>query len=198
MRAARLTLISGEYDIAVAVADRFPKLSIGFNYNFQSTRVSQLWNSQLGSILGNLSLPVIDGGRRRSVVREKKAKRDELIANFSQSYLNALQEVENALVNEKYQRKLLKLIRQRVKYSQNTLDEAKSRYINGLNQYLDVLVSLQALQGIERRAVSEHRALLVSRSQVYRSLGGRWTNKLKVKNSRKVLEKEVKKENAQK
>ena len=62
---------------------------------------------------------------------------------FGRIYLEALQEVEVALVQEKYQKRLLARLSNELAIAQDTLRESRSRYINGLNDYLRVIVALQ-------------------------------------------------------
>ena len=99
---------------------------------------------------------------------------------FGQSYLNAIIELENALVQEKRQIELLSLLDKRIKFSKATLDETRARYMNGLSDYLPVILALQALQNLERRQIVEQRALLVARSRLYRAIGGKWTDSLQI------------------
>ena len=59
-----------------------------------------------------------------------------------------------------------------------TLQEARNRYINGLSSYLPVLQALQALQEVERSAVTAHRRELANRNALYKALGGTWSSRM--------------------
>ena len=182
LRSAMLRSQASEYDIAAAVANRFPKLALNLNYNFSAADVADLFTSEVGSIASNAVLPLIDGGRRRAVVDQSEAAAEELLYNYSELYLNALRDVEVALSKERNQKDLVEELDNQLKLAQKTLEESKSRYANGLSDYLQVIVSLQALQAIERRVISENRSLLVSRAQLYRAIGGSWTQRLEENN----------------
>ena len=54
------------------------------------------------SLVGNLVAPVIDGGLRRNQVVRHKALTQELLDRFGQQYLQALLEIEDALVRERF------------------------------------------------------------------------------------------------
>jgi outer membrane protein TolC len=180
LRASLSRIQAAEYDIAEAVADRFPTLRLGLSYDFSATRFADIFSQQLATIIGSTALPIVDGGRRRAEVRRRKAAVQELSSLFGQSYLDAIIELENALVQEKRQIELLSLLEKRIQISKATLDETRARYMNGLSDYLPVILALQARQNLERRQIVEQRALLVARSRLYRAIGGQWTDSLQI------------------
>jgi len=187
LRAALLQLQAGEYDIAVAVAERFPRLSVGLSYEFSASDVDTLFKDELGSLFSNLTLPLTDGGNRRAQVARTTARRDELIATLNNSYLQALREVEDAIARERHQKELVLRLEEQLRASKASLKESQTRYANGLTNYLDVIVALQSSQAVERRVVSERRALLVARARLYRALGGEWTKNLHYRKSEDAL-----------
>ena len=179
LRAEMLRLRAADFDVAAAVADRMPRLAISLSYEFSATRTASLFKQELGSVIGNLVTPLIDGGRRRAEVARRQAVVQELLDGFAQAYLDALLDVENSLIEERRQLELLERLGEEFELAQSTLNESRSRYANGLNDYLSVLVALQSVQNLERRLVSETQRLLVVRSDLYRALGGKsWTAEL--------------------
>lgn len=178
VRAARNRLLAAEYDIASKVAARLPRVVLGPTYNFRASDISDLFDTALARLIGDVSLPIIDGGRRRAEVRRADARAKELANDFAATYLTALQDVESAVIEEKYQRETLDRVNTQLAAARSTLQETQSRYSNGLSEYLDVTIALQALQQVERREVTEKRALFVTRSKLYRALGGDWLRTL--------------------
>ena len=69
---------------------------------------------------------------------------------------------------------LMKNIDIQITIAKKTLEESKSRYANGLNDYLTVIVALQNLQNLQRQRIAEQRNLLLIRAQLYRAMGGKW------------------------
>lgn len=173
LRAILLRLQASEYDVASAIADRFPKLSIGISYDFTTSDIDDLFPNKTVSGFGGLLLPLIDGGRRRGVVQLEKADVEELLARFSDRFLVALQEVEDALSAERHQKELLKSLKVQLQAASDTLSESKFRYANGLVDYLRVLVALQSKQNLERQVISQEKQLLLYRNQLYLALGGK-------------------------
>lgn len=174
LRAARLRMNASEYDIAAALADRFPRLTVGLSYDFSAADISSLFTREAGGMAANLLLPVVDGGRRRAEVRRQRARAEELWNSFAEEYLNALEDVESSIAREYWQGMLLERLAAQFKAARAALSESRSRYMNGLSDYIEVILAVQAAQAVERRIVSEKRELLVSRSRLYRALGGSW------------------------
>ncbi len=163
---------AAEYDVAAAVAERFPRLSIGLSYDFSTTDLDTLFEREFGSLSSNVLVPIIDGGRRRAQVRLSKAQAEELNLKLQETYLGALRDVENALANEYYQQQLLRRLQIQSTAARETLEQSQLRYRNGLNSYLDVIVALQTLQNLERRIVSEKNRQLIARVRLHRAMGG--------------------------
>jgi outer membrane protein TolC len=158
-----------DYRVAEAVADRFPKIqllgSAGFMDGFST-------GDRLMTLLLQAIAPVIDWDRRSSEVRKREAMFREELARYSESYLVAIEEVENALWQEKYQLDLLQALEDQIDIARSNLNETRNRYQQGLTDYLPVLTALQSLQGLERDILSGRRQLLSIRILLHRSLGG--------------------------
>lgn len=178
LKAAMLRLRAADFEVASAVADQLPRLVIDLSYEWRAVDPITLFNQQIGSVLGNIFQPLFDGGRRANEVRRRKAIVDEQLALFGQTYLEALQEVENALAQEKHQLEFIKRLTTQEQFAQATLDETRSRYANGLIAYTDVLLAVATLQEVQQRLVGARTDLLLFRSELYRALGGNWMKEL--------------------
>lgn len=172
LRAIHQRLESADYLVAAAVADRFPRLTLGIDYDFQSDDIKDLFNNQISQIIGALAAPVFDGGRRRAEVYRRQAIVCELVNAYGQGFLNALLEVEDSLVQEKQQLKLIEQIEKSLEIAKDNLEESNWNYINGNIDYLSVIAAIQARQALERRIVVERKNLLTIRAKLYRALGG--------------------------
>ncbi|MEM7164225.1 MAG: TolC family protein [Planctomycetota bacterium] len=179
LQAEMRRLEAADLEIAVAVAERLPRLGISLSYEFSGDSLSRIFEREMGTLLGNIVTPLLDGGRRKAEVERRRAIVEEQLDRLGQAFLDALLEVENALVRERYQRDLLERLEQEAELSRQNLDESRSRYANALTDYLSVLVALQTLQGLERRLIAEKTRLLLIRGDLYRALGGKgWTSQL--------------------
>ena len=177
VRSAHLRVVSSDHRLGAVIADQYPTLrlsaSAGITMDFVEMVSSWLYN--LGAAL---TLPVFDGGRRSAAVDRARAARRELLAGFGKVVLTALNEVEDALVREHQQHAHLAVLEGQLTIARAALTEARSRYVNGLSDYLPVLTSLQSLQQLERSELSARRQALSYRIQLYRALGGSWTGAL--------------------
>lgn len=172
LRVARHQLEASEHDLAAAIADRLPSLSIDLTATFSAESISRLFTEEILQAATNLVLPIIDGGRRRAEVRRQDAIVNELINSYSSTFLNALSEVEAAIVSFSKQAEIVELISNEVRFSRQSLNESRNRYINGLSNYLSVLIELQRLQEAERRLINEKINYNLIRTRLYRALGG--------------------------
>ena len=137
-----------------------------------------LLDNWLLNLAANLTAPLIDGRRRSAEVDRLRAQVDENLASYKETLLTAIREVEDALVSEQKLREHLEGLKLQLSAAQNGLNEARSRYRNGLNDYLPVLTQLLTVQNLERDLILRKADLLVARVNLYRALGGTWTDTL--------------------
>ncbi|MCI5065483.1 efflux transporter outer membrane subunit [bacterium] len=166
-------LQANEYDVAAAVANRFPRLSIGLTYDLSASEANDLFPNKFLSGFGDILLPFIDGGRLRGIVNREEAEVEQLIAQFEQRFLVALQEVEDSLAAERFQRELIGSLEAELEAANKALQESRSRYRNGLVDYLRVLVALQTKQRLERSIIGEQKRLYLARNALFLAIGGK-------------------------
>lgn len=179
LQAAKRRLIAADHRVAAAVADRLPAIRLNGQVGYQSFDITTLFSKLVGNMAGGIAAPIIDGGRRAAEVDRTKAVVKERLYDYSQRFLNAMQDVENAMVQELQQARHIKELRKQYELAKQSLEQAQQRYRSGLSDYLPVLTSLQSVQNIERTVLSAERDHLLFRVQLYRGLGGTWTQSLK-------------------
>jgi NodT family efflux transporter outer membrane factor (OMF) lipoprotein len=178
IRAAGLRLQAADWQIAQARANRLPTLSLTAQARYGESELNVLFDNWLVSLAANLTAPIIDGGFRAAEVDRSRAVADENLANYRNTVLTAVKEVENALVSETKQREHIEALRQVHATARRALEEAGVRYRNGLNDYLPVLTQLLTVQGLERDLIRAQANLLSTRIQLHRALGGTWMDEL--------------------
>ena len=92
--------------------------------------------------------------------------------------LNAVQEVDSALVREREQRKHYEAVRRQTDAAQATYEEARKRYLVGLSDYLNVLAAQGSYQGTQLSVLQAQRDLVAARIRLLSALGGDWTRTL--------------------
>jgi len=178
VRAAELRAAAADYRVAEAIADSYPRFSLSASLPFQASQVASLFDEFVWTIGASLTAPLYDGGLREAEVDRTQAVVEERLAAYGAALLNALREVQDALVEERQHQAYLREVREQLKLGNETLREARNRYIHGLSDYLPVLTALRDVQRLELLELNERRQLLSLRIQLYRALGGSWMREL--------------------
>lgn len=172
--AAEARLRAADDRAAAAIANRLPALRLGAGIGTQSPEASDLFDTWVWNLAGNLAAPLLDGGRRKAEAGRAGAVRDEAIESYRLTVLQALREVEDALALERRQEETIDRLDAQRAAAASTLAQARTVYANGQAEYLSVLTAFDRLQQIDRARVSAQRQRLSYRVQLHRALGGDW------------------------
>jgi len=179
LRAAWTRLRAAEWSGAAARADRLPAFRITAGAGYENDTVATLFDNWVLNLAGNLSAPLLDGGRRRAEVARREAVVDERLAAYRATVLGALREVVDAVALETAQAEALTAARKRLALTVSARKRAFDRYGKGQESYLRVLSALTNEQSLRRTLVETERQRLAYRVQLYRALGGDWLTVLK-------------------
>ncbi len=178
VRSAGLKLLASRRDVKSAQADRLPAITITGSGGYNSGRWSLLFDNWFTTLAANITAPILDAGRRKAEVNRQQHIVNERLAAYRQTVLEAIGEVENAMVNEQKQTEYVEALAKRLDIVRRTFNEALERYRKGLNDYLPVLSALTSTQQLERNLVQAQFQQLSYRVSLFRSLGGRWMQDL--------------------
>lgn len=178
LRAAHDRVAAADREVAAAIADMLPTVRISLEGAFSSPSISSLFENTAGSIAGGLLQPIFDADRRGAESDRRKAILRERAEAFSEQFLVALREIDDAIDRERNQVDYLAKLDDQIAIATSTLTEARIRFANGQTEYLDVITAIQSLQRVERQHVVARKNLLSYRSALYLSLGGDWTRQL--------------------
>ncbi|MBN1444136.1 MAG: efflux transporter outer membrane subunit [Planctomycetes bacterium] len=178
LRAARARAVAADHRLASAIADLLPAIRLSGRTGYQAPDISDVLDRWLWNIAGSISAPLFEGGRRKAEVERARAVVKERLHGFAATLLVAVREVEDALVQEQKQEERIAALDRQVDVARASLREARSRYINGLVDYLNVLTALSLHQNLERERLRSQRELISIRIQLCRALGGSWTRDL--------------------
>jgi NodT family efflux transporter outer membrane factor (OMF) lipoprotein len=174
VRGAWLRVRAADRRVAVAVADRYPRLSLTGRLSTGDEKVSDLFRSWFANLAANLTAPILDGGRREAEVDRTRAVASERLNGYGQTILEALEEVESALVSERRQLEFLESLEVQLELSRQILARLRDRYLGGTVAYISVLEALATSQALERTRLAARRELLLTRIDLCRALGGGW------------------------
>ncbi|MBX3178110.1 MAG: TolC family protein [Candidatus Hydrogenedentes bacterium] len=174
VRAAGLRLRAADWRVAAARADRLPRLQLSAGLSSDAAAIGSLFDSWIAQLAASVTGPLFDGGRREAEIERARAEADERLAAYRQIVLEAVAEVEDALVLIDRQQALIQALDRQLEAARNSHREALGRYRKGLTDYLPVLTALRNLQSLERDVVEAAHDLLVYRVQLHLALGGGW------------------------
>ncbi|MES2729061.1 MAG: efflux transporter outer membrane subunit [Pseudomonadota bacterium] len=160
-------LVASDAQIGAAIADRLPRVTLsGALLAGGGSMADQ------ASILGGLVQPLLDWGQRKAEVTRNKALYQERLAAYTQAYLRAVEQVENALYQENRQRAYVQRLAVQRATLAETLAAAEAVYKAGDSDYLAVLTAMDGLHDVERTLINQRLNLVLARIAVYRALGG--------------------------
>lgn len=178
VRQAGLKLRAADWQVKAAKAERLPAIRLTGSLDYGSAELSDLFDQWVANLAAGITGPVFEGGRRTAEVQRTRAVSAERLAAYRETVLNAIQEVEEALVSETRHSEYISRLDNQLSAARLSYEESVNRYRNGLVEYTTVLVQLSSLQKLERDRVQAQLDLLRYRIDLYRSLGGSWPDAL--------------------
>lgn len=174
IRAAYLRVRASDRQLAAAIAEQYPRFSISARGTSAVAEPGMLLEEWLLSLAGNMTAPLIDGDRRNAEADRTRAAASENLHSYGQTILEGVQEVEDALTNERQQRETVRGVRRQLELSNRTMDQLFRRYRNGTVNFLRVLDELRSQQQLQRTLITARAQLVRDRVDLYRALGGGW------------------------
>src|SRR3989337_760517 len=176
---AEAQLIAANAKIGEAKAEYFPQINLGALLGFDATELSNFFDgSSLFYKFGAaLAQPLFEGGRIVNKVKGAEARKEQAIFNYEQTILNALKEVNDALVGYKNSAVQLAIQTRQASILKDYLRLAELRHHEGLVEYITVLDAQRKLfdaQLAQAQAQGKHFLNLVG---LYKTLGGGWVIK---------------------
>ena len=176
IRQAERELAAATARIGIAKADLYPRFTLLGTFAFDSSDVGTLFNgaSRAYSVGPAVRWNVFDAGRIRGFIHAEEARTQQALAHYEQTVLQALSEVENALIAFSRLRDEEEGVIDAVRASTRSLDLATELYKDGLADFQNVLDAQRTVLRFQDRLVITEGAILQSVIQLYRALGGGW------------------------
>jgi outer membrane protein, multidrug efflux system len=177
IRRAEQDLIAANAQIGAAKAEYFPRISLTGFLGGQSRALTDLLSgpARLATTSVGAAAPVFNAGRTRSNVRLAEAIHGEAIVNYQRAIYTAFRDVSDSLAA------YTKTTEQRAQQERLVAALAEStrlatqRYEGGLDSYLPVLDAQRNLFQGELELARLRQQVLASVVQLYRALGGGWS-----------------------
>jgi|25_taG_2_1085351.scaffolds.fasta_scaffold01834_3 NodT family efflux transporter outer membrane factor (OMF) lipoprotein len=172
LRQAWRLVKAADEELAAAISNRFPRVSIEASVTTQASDASDLFDNWLSTLAGNMLVPLVDGGALRAEVRRSRAVLEERLQQYRQAALTAIQEVEDALAREQQQRRRIQSLENQLQLADTTYLQLRTQYLNGAVSYIEVLTALKEKQDLQRTILLTRQQLLNVRVALYRALAG--------------------------
>ena len=176
LRAAERELQARTAELGAAIADRYPKITLGGSYGLEAASLSDLLESasRTWSFGPSLDLPIFQGGRLEAQVEVARSRLRAAEAEWRLAVLRSLEDVESGVVGLREAKAAREAWAEAAASSRRTSELAGVLYDLGLRDHL-VLLDAQRSQTAIEDALAVAR-VQVARSTValYRALGGGW------------------------
>ncbi|WP_044178192.1 efflux transporter outer membrane subunit [Phytobacter massiliensis] len=176
VRQAEATLHAATAQIGVSVAQLFPDLTLSGQFGLRNSEADWLtdWSSHFYSFGPQISIPIFQGGRLVSSVKLARAQQGAAVLNYRQTVLEALGDVENALVSYRTDQQREAGLNKTIEASQNAFDLASDSYRQGIATFIDVLDAQRQLAQAEQQRAQARVQSSLDLVALYKALGGGW------------------------
>jgi multidrug efflux system outer membrane protein len=175
LRQAEMQLASATYGVGAAVANLYPDLSLTGSVGESGDRIGDFdLENFVFNIVANLTGPLFTGGQRRADVDAARARAEQAAAAYAGAVLNALREVEDALVLGEASDRNYEFTSARVAEARAADRLAKERYQRGVGSLLTVLETERRLRLAEQAIITATADVWSARIGLFLALGGDW------------------------
>lgn len=176
IRSAEQQLVAQTEKVGIAVALRFPTLSLTGLLGIASPEISTLFDpgAFVGSVTGQLAGPLFRFGQNKRRVESERALATQVGLTYEITVLNAFAEVENSLASIRAFTNEYSARQRQVIATEKSLMLSKALYDNGYTSFLQVLDSERELFNSQFEKSIALQNQLISTVRLYKALGGGW------------------------
>jgi outer membrane protein, multidrug efflux system len=176
IRAAEREIAAATARVGVATADLYPKFYITGTAGLESISTSDFLAgaSRIWTIGPTMRWPIFEGGRIRAYIEARNAQEEQALLIYQKTVLNALAEVEDALIGYAKERTRHKALANSVQDFKSSEMLARERYEEGYANYLDVLEVQRSLYAAQDSLAQSDQQLIDDLIAIYKALGGGW------------------------
>ncbi len=176
IRQAERTLAAATAQVGVATADLFPRFSLNGMFKLESISLESWgsWDSRTSAFGPAVRWPIFDGGRIRANIRVQNARQEQALARYERVVLNAIREVEDALIGYITEQSRRRSLAQSVEAGTEAVELAQYSYEGGMTDLLAVLDARRALYDAEDALAESDHFVVMTLIALYKGLGGGW------------------------
>jgi len=174
VRAAERRVAAAVAREGIARADLFPRVSISGVLGLLAGRGSLFGkaDSRAWAVTPALTWVGFDLGSARARVRGARAGTDEILADYEQTVLRALEEAENSLVAYHDEQERLVKLADQARESSRAADIARTRFREGVSDFLSLLDAERTQLQAEDAVAQAESGVFTAVVAVYKAFGG--------------------------
>lgn len=175
--AAEQRMIAANAEIGVAKTAYFPSFGFNASGGYRADAWSGLVSTpnRFWSLGPQLDLRLFDAGARRAKSQQAEAAYDQQVARYRQTVLEAVAEVEDALVQLASLEQEYQVQAEALAAAQDALQLIEAQYAAGVVDFIQVSTALTAAHNAERSLLLLHTSRLTASVQLVSALGGGWS-----------------------
>lgn len=176
VRVAEQNMIAQNALVGVAVAQRFPAISLTGYYGGESTALASLFTGpgRIWAIGVGLTAPIFDAGKLAALADAERARYKQTLATYDRTIQTSFREVADALNNVAQYASTGDDLQASANSAREALRLATKRYEAGYSGYLEVLETQRSTNVSELLLIRNRQALLASIVDLITALGGGW------------------------
>jgi outer membrane protein TolC len=180
IREAEDQLHTATANIGVAIASFYPKFQLNGQVVLDSLQFSSLYNaSSLQYTAGpSVTLPIFDGARLKSTLALSHAQQAEAAITYHRTVLQAWHEVINTTAALRLEQIRRGRLRAQLDHTRAALDLSRSRYNDGVADFITVLDAERSLLLNEQQYAQSTTNVALDLVTLFKSLGGGWEQSL--------------------
>ncbi|GGP26543.1 efflux transporter outer membrane subunit [Silvimonas amylolytica] len=164
-------------NVGVATAAMYPALTLSGSGGYQGNEWGNLFDlpNRIWSLGAGLTQPLFEGGLLKAGQQEAEAQYDATVAEYRQTVLGGLQEVEDNLAALRILQDEAQTQDLAVKAAQDSANLALNQYKAGTATYVNVATTQASLLSAERSALDVQQRRFTANVLLIKALGGGWT-----------------------
>lgn len=174
--ATERTLAAETARVGQRIAERFPSLKLDASFGWQAYSLSALsgFSALTRIISGYLVATLFDGGRLLNAIDIQNSVQKQALLAYKNSVLNALEEIENALIAYATTRERADALRSATESARQAALLARNLYQAGITDFQKVLDSERTQLNVEDSLAVTEANVCINMIQLYKTLGGGW------------------------
>lgn len=176
IRSAEFRLAAQTARIGEAVSELYPQFNLTGSIGLESIKGSTLFMSESDtySFGPSFSWPLFQAGAIRENIKAQTAIKEQYIAQYEKTVLEAVKEVRDALIAYAKQQQHYQSLANAVEAARSAVQISSDKYKNGLTDFSNVLDAQRNLLRLQDELAVSKGKITGNLIRLYKALGGGW------------------------